>query len=108
MALCPDEESRVSASTLSSSRISPIITPNGEIQFPRVPVFVRRDLFTAFWRLNLEHVVGAPQTSAGITFHYTNLRPRTGSPEHAGVTQGRVTLDSCFLTYSRISRLPAG
>ena len=28
------------------------------------PVLVRRDLFTAFWRLNLEHVVGAPQTSA--------------------------------------------
>jgi hypothetical protein len=25
----------------------------GKSNFPRVPVFVRHDLFTAFWRLNL-------------------------------------------------------
>ena len=32
--------------------------PNGKSNFLEGPVFVRRDVFTAFWRLNLEHVVG--------------------------------------------------
>jgi hypothetical protein len=59
-----------------------IITPNGEIQFPRVLVFVRRDLFTAVWRLNLEHVVGG---TADLSWNYLSLdqpAPRTAPPEH--------------------------
>ena len=60
----------------------PSLRETGKSNFLEGPVFVRHDLFTAFWRLKLEHVVGG---TADLSWNYLSLdqpAPRTAPPEH--------------------------